>query len=123
MKPFQVVKEVWNQSDPDIDPDVNFLSSSVGSSSLLTFWWATWILSNIATNISSRMFDVKNPRDLELAGYMFITSGIFTIVAAILAINVVKGITDRQEARILKVMTFNQPFQQPPPPPNFNQNY
>jgi Domain of unknown function (DUF4328) len=125
VKPFQIVKEVWNESDPDFNPDVNFLSSSSGTPSILTFWWALWIISNIATNISSRMFDVKTQGDLEITGYVFIVSGILTFIAAILAIKVVYEITNKQDARFLRVNTFKQPFhfQEPPPPPTFNQTY
>src|ERR1044072_835531 len=39
LKPFQVVREVWNQSDPDADPQLNFLTST-GTPALLGFWWA-----------------------------------------------------------------------------------
>jgi hypothetical protein len=120
VKPFQVVREVWNESDPDVDPNYSFLSSSMGTPPLLGFWWAFWIISNIAANISSRMLEVETPKDLEVSGYVFIVSGILMVVAAILAIKVVYGITSRQEERILKVGSLRQNFQPPPAPPKFD---
>jgi hypothetical protein len=127
VKPFQVVREVWNESDPDIDPNMSFLSTSGGAPALLGFWWAFWIISRIASNLTSRMFnDVVEQmnkatfKDLEFIGYFFIVSGILTVIAAFLAIKVVSGITQRQEQRILKVGALPQDFQQPPAPPVFN---
>ena len=119
VKPFNVVQEVWRESDPDFDPDLNFLTNSLGTSSLLYAWWAFWIISNIATNISSRMFDAVDVKSLEITGYVFIISGTLTTIAAVLAVKVVREITDRQERRFAKVEEFRPAFMQPPPPPTF----
>jgi uncharacterized membrane protein len=54
-KPFQVVRDIWNESDPDVDPEMGFLSGGGGTPALLGVWWALWLSSNIIANASSRM--------------------------------------------------------------------
>lgn len=119
VKPFQVVSEVWNESDPETDADAGFLSNSVGTPNLIYVWWFFWIVSNIASNASSRMFDSTDAKSLEISGYFFIAAGFLTVIAAILAIKVVRGITLRQEARFERVGVAQQ-FMPPPPPTDFD---
>ena len=127
VKPFQVVREVWNESDPDFDPSLSFLSSSAGTPAILSFWWAFWIISNIVSNITNRMFNdlaeqmhKATTQDLEFTGYFFIVSGVLTTIAAVLAIKIVYGITNRQEERFAKVGAYRQSFLEPPSPPRFD---
>lgn len=127
VKPFQVVREVWNESDPDFDPNLDFHLSSAGSPTILSFWWAFWIISNIASNISNRMvndfinqFHRASSQDIILIGCLFIANGVLVLIAALLAIKVVYDITNRQEKRSLKVGSFQPTFQMPPAPPEFS---
>jgi hypothetical protein len=119
VKPLHVVQEVWTESDPDFNPELGFLSNAVSTPSLLYFWWGFWIVSNFASNLSSRMLDGGDPNIIVFSGYAFIASGLLTLIAAILAIKVVLGITQRQEERFPKVGSFLQPWQTPPAPPTF----
>lgn len=118
VKPFQVVREVWRESDPEFDGDSGFLSSQVGAPTYMGFWWGFWIVSNIFENITSRVYDPDKLETVEISGYLFIISGIFSSIAAFLAIMVVRDITARQETRIKAVGTLNEHL--PPPPPQYN---
>lgn len=118
VKPFQVIREVWSQSDPDFDGEVGFLSSSMNSApTYMGFWWAFWIISNIFSNITARVFDPEDISTVEISGYLFIISGILSIIAAALAIMVVRDITQRQELRFAKIGVVQQ--HSPPPPSQF----
>jgi uncharacterized protein YjeT (DUF2065 family) len=118
VKPFQVVREVWWESDPDVPDEHSFLSVSLHSApTYMGFWWAAWIASNILSNITSRVYDPDTMDTVAIGGALFIITGIVTIIAAILAIRVVRDVTSRQEQRFRAVGMMTQNV--PPPPPVF----
>jgi hypothetical protein len=118
VKPFQAVREVWWESDPQVDAEPSFLSVSLHSApTFMGLWWAFWIASNILSNISGRVFDPNDISTVVVSGYVFIVTGVFSAVAAGLAIYVVKDTTARQEARSLAVSSLER--YDPPPPPTF----
>jgi hypothetical protein len=121
VKPFQVMREVWRESDPDFDENSGFLSNSIVGSAprYMSFWWAFWIISNIFSNITGRIYDPEDMRSVEISGYLFVITGIVSIVAAVLAIMVVRDVTQRQEARFKNLAVLDE--HQPPPPPDFTQ--
>lgn len=118
VKPFQVVREAWQQSDPDFDPELNFMPNSIFTPTFFGFWWAFWILSNISNNISSHLID-DNGQAMEGFALVTIISSIFSMIAAILAILVVRSISTRQDERYQNL--FKMQVYSPPPPPDFNQ--
>lgn len=121
-KPFQAVRSVWSESDPDIDPNFGFLSKTQsGAPMFMAFWWATWLLSNVTSNIAGKLFDPDDQRTFEIAGYGWMVSGVLTAIAAALAVKVIYEITDRQEQRFINVGVV-QTSTPPPPPPSFDQN-
>lgn len=117
VKPFLVMRELWNESDPDFDEELGFLSNSTGTPLILGFWWATFLLGNITYRISDRLID-NDGNISEAFPILFMVAAIFNIVAASLAILTVKNITQRQEERSAKIGQ-SQQFR-PPPPPSFN---
>ena len=118
IKPLGVVRDLWNESDPDFDPELNFLSNSVGTPALLGWWWAFWLLSNFSANISGRFTDLESAGGIQTFSIGLIIASLFGIAAAALAILVVKNITRRQEARFSRLGD-SQPQFAPPPPPQF----
>lgn len=120
VKPFQVVREVWWESNPEFDDGPTFLTASLHAApTFMTLWWAFWIISNIASNITSRVFDPEDMSTVAISGFLFIGSGTLTVIAAVFAIQVVRDITQRQEYRFLKIGTM--PHSTPPPPPTFGE--
>ncbi len=118
VKPFQVVRSVWAESDPDVEMETGFLASvQAGAPGFMALWWAMWILANIVSNITSRVYDPQDMRTTELSGYLFIIDGALWVAASILAIKVIKTITDRQEERHRRAGAIAPPG--PPPPPTF----
>jgi hypothetical protein len=119
VKPFQVVKEVWRESDPEIAEDTGFLSNvSGGAPGYIGLWWGLWIVSNIFNNIAARASEATSTESIQLSGAVFVASGALSIAAAVLAIMVVRDITQRQELRFARSgMRRNQA---PPPPPTFH---
>jgi len=118
VKPYQVMKELWSESDPDFDPEMGFLSSSVGVPSLFGFWWALWIITNISGRIVDRIADGKMATIITIFPVLFIASQIAGIMAAGLLIWIVRHIVRRQEERYRRLGPQN-PFGQPQYPQNF----
>jgi uncharacterized BrkB/YihY/UPF0761 family membrane protein len=63
------------------------------------FWWAAWIAMNVLANLTSKTYDVDKNQGTEVSGYLFILTGIVSVVAAGLAIYLVFDITLRQNVR------------------------
>lgn len=113
LKPFHVMRELWCESDPDFDPDSGFsLTGPHVAPVFMTVWWILWVVSNIVSNISNRLTFSNE----SLLVDMFVNGGF--ILAAILAIVTVRGITQRQEERIKKIG--NVLIDNVPPPPVFD---
>jgi hypothetical protein len=105
IKPFQVVREVWWESDPDRSDELQFLTVSLHRApSYMGLWWSAWLVSDFLGYFTS-LHDAETNRieTIAMTGYFFILSGITTVVAAGLAIFVVFDVTRRQEARSQKL--------------------
>lgn len=117
-KPFQVVREIWWESNPEISDEPTFLTESLRSApKYMGVWWTFWLLSNFAWNITGRLWDPDDLSGVAFYGFLFIITGILSAAAAVLAIMVVRDITKRQEMRFANLGAL-QHFA-PPPPPNF----
>lgn len=121
IRPFQVVREIWCESDPDVDISQDsgpkFLAASMRNApAFIAYWWGFWILRNISANIAGFLIQVEID-GVDVAVYAVVVSGILAIIAGILAIMVVRRITERQEKRFQVLGILEQ--KEPPPPPNF----
>jgi len=113
-KPFQVVKEIWRESTPGMETQTSFGGgySRTGTPALVGWWWAFWIIANVALRVSDRAVTTAGTIEgMLLASWVTIASDALFIVAAALAILVVKRIDEMQEAK------FRQMGAQGPPPP------
>jgi len=119
VKPFQVVRDLWSESDPEIDPDGFMVSVRSGAPAFILIWWITWLLSNFVANLTSGAMESRSANDVAASGYLFIANGIFHVVAALLAVKVIRSITSRQEERHLRVGVLLRST--PPPPPIFGE--
>ena len=115
VKPFQIIRELWNESDPDFDEDLGYMPSSLDTPETVGFWWAAFLISGFAFRISDRM--VENDGSVnKYFPVAFLVASIINAAAAILAILIVKTITERQEERFRKI---DQKKLEPPEPPVF----
>jgi len=98
VRPLQIAQEIWRHSDPEVIR--NRSTVLPGNSGLLGCWWAMWIISNIASNISGRMaLAVTSPQSLKSASAAEMFAELVSILAALLALAVVASIDSRQTAR------------------------
>lgn len=125
-KPFQVVREVWRESDPEFDELGGVAPMNDGSAPLsMSLWWLFWLLSNFATNAAWRLTEAKFADLDQILGVMFLIAGTLSLAAAILAIVVVREISQRQLFRVQALAAlppqdpYFHPVSQPPAPPTF----
>jgi hypothetical protein len=116
--PYRVVREIWVKSDPVIRSEQDWMfSSSPEAPGLIKLWWAFWLLSNFANNILFRIAgEAETPEALLWEGHLSAGVAVLEIIAAVLAIRVVRGIDRRQEERSRHV-TFAYAVPPPPTPP------
>ena len=120
LKPYQAISELWNESDPDFDPEGGFLSSAVGSPPIVGWWWAFFIISNILLSLTNMMANGGRPSEIGAAfAVVFLTATLVRSVDDFLVIKIIRNITARQELRFLNLGSLNN-FGAPPPPPRFD---
>jgi hypothetical protein len=119
VKPFQVVREVYNESDPDFDPDSSFMHVPAGTPFVIGVWWAAFLLSGFAYRISNSLYgDGDLPASSDFA-VVLLFGAVFGAGAALLAAYIVRSIFVRQQARIEIVRSSAARIDEPPPPPQF----
>lgn len=93
-KPFEVMRKIWN--------------ASAGDASVLDFqapivnrWWAAWIISSIASNISLRIaLQAESPDTLYLGTAIGAVSSVASFVAIPIALKMLEAITHGQVQRL-----------------------
>jgi hypothetical protein len=118
VKPFQAVRELWNESDPDFDEETSFLHTAAGTPEIIGFWWAAFLISGFVGRIADKLVDARGEPS-QYFPVVLIIGSIFQLAASILIILIVKGVTDRQEQRFNKLSGTGR-FA--PPPPIFYQD-
>lgn len=116
VKPFHVVREIWNKSDPQAETLEGFGSYSSGTPALVGWWWAFWIIANVSARIADRIAgDSETVGGMILAARLGIAADVLFLVAGVLAILVVRKIDERQEAKARLTGTHEPPL----PPQSF----
>ena len=122
VRPYNIIKEIWDRSDPDkveteATPSASTLEMTQIATPMFGVWWAFWIISNVFTNVSARYtLRANSLQQFVVTFWSEIISSVFTIVAAILAIGVVRAVSARQEERYQRMSAIIQP------PPTFDYN-
>jgi hypothetical protein len=105
VRPYSIIKEIWYGSNPDDDrlhefPLTAQMRQAAQSNPMLGIWWAFWIISNIVSNAAWRLsLRATLPEENLRLLWVDIAASVFWIIAAFMAINVVRAITSRQEQR------------------------
>lgn len=90
-RPYQVIAETWEVSDPATTNSIVDESPNPGAPKLVFAWWAFWLLSEIMPKI------LPNNHIASVCFYLF------TIVALILTIIIVRAISRMQTKKHLKM--------------------
>jgi hypothetical protein len=95
-RPYQMACEIWHASDPEPHADSDFLSRPP----LLRAWWTLWIVGLIVGQIAFRLSLQADTVDSLRASTMIqMVADVLDLLAAPVAIMVVREVTRRQETR------------------------
>lgn len=106
-RPYDVVKELWKETNPDVGVSDTFLkqySSTTkpysSKSMLIGLWWGFWIASGIVARVASRLSSESSGINEVIAGtWVSMASDALSIVGTLFAILIVKEIDARQEEK------------------------
>jgi hypothetical protein len=119
VKPFQVMREVWFDSDPYIGTDSSLFASGPRTApTWMGLWWGLWLASNLFSNVVGRFSDAEDLANIQTTGYLFLIAGGLSVIAAVLCIKLVREVTTRQEQRFANILD-TQRYSPPPPPTDF----
>lgn len=83
IKPYHVMKELWNVAGLD----------QVHGSGIISMWWGCWLLGNILSRVSSKMFGEDASLGMMLSGTaMDLASSVLMIVAGVLLLKLVTNL-------------------------------
>jgi len=103
-RPKQIANDIWRGSEPDAPTFHAEAWKTVAVPLFLTAWWAGWIAATYLGNLAARAwFGNDSPRDLRAADLLDIASLVLDIGAAVLAIIVVRRLTERQAAHAQRI--------------------
>ena len=115
--PYKAVREVWQKSDPAIRTETDRAFTPDAASPLLLFWWLSWVAMSVISRITSRLGrDASSIDTVRWVTWADVVGNLVGILAAALAILVVRDIDRRQEERSRHVVYLPH---MPPPPPQF----
>lgn len=87
-KPYRAMHEMWRAGDP----------AAVGSSNLIRLWWAAWLVSLVLFNVAA-----FSGVDNDFVSWQAALSAQATVLAAVLAILVIRSVNARQDERWLEL--------------------
>ena len=99
-RPKQIADDIWRGSAPDAPTlhEVGWKSRPVPG--LLNLWWGAWIVSVFVGNFAARVwFDTDTAEDLRRADIADMAGLTLDLLAAVLAIAVIRRLTARQAER------------------------
>jgi hypothetical protein len=109
--PYRAVKELWRKSVPNSGD----MFGETEMPGFVPLWWGVWLVSNFANQIYFRL-SWREELTPEVDGMFGIVTGLLDILAAILALMVVREI-DRQQTESAKLIPGEAKSHYPPPPP------
>ncbi len=113
--PYRAMKELWNKSVPD----TGTMFSDLSPPAFFPLWWAVWLISNFANQLHLRL-ELQGNIAPETSYILTIVIGFIDILAAVLALSVVREINEQQVESSKLVAPELLNHQSPPMPPTFD---
>ena len=100
VRPKQMTDDLWRSSDPTLPPQAEPLWRAKSVHPVVHWWWGFWLLSWFAGRFGASA-DSESPTidDAQMTALLTTVSDAASVVAGILAIQIVRAVTARQEAR------------------------
>ena len=104
VRPYQVMKEIWQASDPEADPTHDAAWTRAPVSPLVPLWWASFLIMNLSARVADRLLASAEAHDAFVtAESVSLAADILAIAAAAFAIALVTRLNARQHARGARV--------------------
>jgi len=109
VRPYQIMNYIRDKSDPDtLSMDGGYYDT--GGDFMLKAWWGFWIATGVVGRFSTRIsWRAKELSEHTIASWVDIFASILAVIAALLAISVVRGVNARQEERYKRLLAASQP--------------
>jgi hypothetical protein len=111
VRPFQVMKEVWAGSEYLSRPREEESWRAVSPAAHVGWWWALVLIRSVLGNASGRlMLRADSLEELLTAGRVTLVSDLVDIPAALVALFLVRRVTDHQERARMRLQTDASPI-------------
>ena len=97
-RPYQVMAEIWRESEPPRDSSLPGHLSYASSSAIVGWWWALYLAMSFIGHASFRMsLRTESLDEMLISSWIDLVLAAVCLPAALLAIAVARGIDGRQE--------------------------
>jgi hypothetical protein len=104
VRPFQVMTEIWKASDPIVSVGSSWHGSP--STPIIGQWWASYLASGVIGSFSFSIAKQGATIDTLLTtSWGLLIADMTSVIAALLAINMIKHINTRQELKQISLLT------------------
>jgi Domain of unknown function (DUF4328) len=88
-RPYLIMQEIWEKTQEATEGLLNYYRSNI-----VGWWWTLWIISNVTTNVTSKIFTGSSIDDLYNATIADFICNIFELGALVLIIIIVKSVAE-----------------------------
>ena len=85
-RPYQIMKEIWEKTQ---QATTNLLTYR--KSDIVGWWWAVWIIGNVASNIANRAERASSISELMTATYISAIADFIQLIAIIIVVVMIKS--------------------------------
>jgi hypothetical protein len=103
--PMSGTLEAWRSSDPSRRWIDVLTRKQIAPPTLIVMWWAAWLVGGLINRVSFQLSRSKDPATLATATWLDLLGAVLMIVAAGLAILVVREVTARQNHKNELIVT------------------
>jgi Domain of unknown function (DUF4328)/Septum formation len=102
-RPKQIANDIWRGADPEPPESGGWTDRPVAP--VVHWWWVSWLVAGVLGNVSARLLgDARTLGEERAAVLVDIAAGISFVVAGVLAMVVVRAVTEREAGRAAAVL-------------------
>jgi hypothetical protein len=102
--PKQMANEIWQGSDPLLEPDEGRQWRSGKVPLVIGMWWLAFIASSLLVGVGWELWgDAKTYSDIKVAAAIEVTGNAIAVLSGVLAYLVVDRASERQQARAMRI--------------------
>ncbi len=103
IRPKQIANDVWRSTDPSLPAEIEEPPPGGRVSPLLNWWWITYVLSGFLYSFGSSIDERASLDEILSQAQRYAVADTISVIAGVLAIMVVRRMTDRMHERAATV--------------------